>query len=223
LRLLVVEDSLILRENLVLGLRDAGYAVDAAADGEEGLWAASEVDYDLLIVDALLPKRHGFDLIREVRARGRPATILVLTALGAMMDRITALDLGADDYLVKPFDFDELLARVRALVRRRYAQPASTIAVGSLSIDTSTKQVRRDGVDIALRPREYALLEYLARRRGEVVSPRDIEEHLYDDGAELSSNAVEAAVSLLRKAIDRRGEQSLILTRRGLGYMLRAE
>ncbi|MBN8885047.1 MAG: response regulator transcription factor [Rudaea sp.] len=223
MRLLVVEDSLILRENLVLGLRDAGYAVDAAADGEEGLWAASEVDYDLLIVDALLPKRHGFDLIREVRARGRPATILVLTALGAMMDRITALDLGADDYLVKPFDFDELLARVRALVRRRYAQPASTIAVGSLSIDTSTKQVRRDGVDIALRPREYALLEYLARRRGEVVSPRDIEEHLYDDGAELSSNAVEAAVSLLRKAIDRRGEQSLILTRRGLGYMLRAE
>ena len=223
MRLLVVEDSLILCENLVLGLRDAGYAVDAAADGEEGLWAASEVDSDLLIVDALLPKRHGFDLIREVRARGRPATILVLTALGAMMDRITALDLGADDYLVKPFDFDELLARVRALVRRRYAQPASTIAVGSLSIDTSTKQVRRDGVDIALRPREYALLEYLARRRGEVVSPRDIEEHLYDDGAELSSNAVEAAVSLLRKAIDRRGEQSLILTRRGLGYMLRAE
>ena len=129
MRLLVVEDSLILRENLVLGLRDAGYAVDAAADGEEGLWAASEVDYDLLIVDALLPKRHGFDLIREVRARARPATILVLTALGAMMDRITALDLGADDYLVKPFDFDELLARVRALVRRRYAQPASTIAV----------------------------------------------------------------------------------------------
>lgn len=223
MRLLVVEDSLILRENLVLGLRDAGYAVDAAADGEEGLWAASEVDYDLLIVDALLPKRHGFDLIREVRARGRPATILVLTALGAMMDRITALDLGADDYLVKPFDFDELLARVRALVRRRYSQPASMIAVGSLSIDTSTKRVRRDGDDIALRPREYALLEYLARRRGEVVSPRDIEEHLYDDGAELSSNAVEAAVSLLRKAIDRRGEQSLILTRRGLGYMLRAE
>lgn len=207
----------------MLGLRDAGYAVDAAADGEEGLWAASEVDYDLLIVDALLPKRHGFDLIREVRARARPAAILVLTALGAMMDRITALDLGADDYLVKPFDFDELLARVRALVRRRYAQPASTITVGSLTIDTSTKRVRRDGADIALRPREYALLEYLARRRGEVVSPRDIEEHLYDDGAELSSNAVEAAVSLLRKAIDRRGEDSLILTRRGLGYMLRAE
>ncbi|GAA0725131.1 response regulator transcription factor [Dokdonella soli] len=223
MRLLVIEDSKILRESLVVGLRDAGYAVDSAADGEEGLWAAREIDYDVLIVDAMLPKRHGFEVVREVRASGRPGAILMLTALQAIHDRIDALDLGADDYLTKPFDFGELLARVRALLRRCYGQSSEKIAIGPFVLDTARKRVTRDGANIPLRPREYAVFEYLARRRGDVVSASDLETHLYDESTELSSNTIEAAISMLRKNLDRPGESSLIRTRRGMGYELICE
>jgi DNA-binding response OmpR family regulator len=220
MRLLVVEDSEILRESLQTGLQDSGFVVDVAADGHEGLWALREGGYDLAILDGLLPGLHGFEVLAQARASGVETPVLLLTALDAVPDRVEGLGRGADDYLVKPFDFRELLARVQALLRRRHGLARRVVAVADLELDLAARTVRRAGEPVALKPRELALLELLMLKRGRVVSKAEIETALYDDAVELASNAVEAAISLLRKALDRPGEPSLIQTRRGEGYLL---
>jgi DNA-binding response OmpR family regulator len=223
MRVLVVEDSVRLQRNLVAALRHTGYAVDAAADGEEGLWLAESNDYDAIVLDIMLPKRDGLDVLRTLRQRGRPAHILLLTARDTVADRVNGLQAGADDYLVKPFALEELLARVQALCRRAYGTKQPRLTVADLEIDTLARTAHRAGRPADLTAREYLLLEYLARRRGEVVSRSDIEAHIYDGQVDPMSNVVDSAICTLRKKIAiPAGAAPLIHTRRGLGYVLEA-
>ncbi len=220
MRLLVVEDYRPLRQSITQGLQEAGFAVDATGDGMEGLWYASGNDYDVIILDLMLPGMDGLEILKTIRAEGRASHVLVLTARDTVEDRVRGLDLGADDYLVKPFAFEELLARLRALLRRRYRQTHSTIRVEDLCLDVATQRVRRGQRDIALTRREYALLEYLAMRTGEVVPRGDIWEHVYEFNSTASSNVVDVYVGYLRKKIETTGEAPLIHTIRGRGYRL---
>ena len=221
MRVLVVEDSVRLQRNLVAALRNSGYAVDAAADGEEGLWLAQSNDDDAIVLDLMLPKRDGLDVLRTLREAGRPVHILLLTARDTVADRVNGLQAGADDYLVKPFALEELLARVQALCRRAYGTKQPTRVVGDLEIDTLARTARRGGRPADLTAREYQLLEYLARRRDEVVSRADIEAHIYDGQVDPMSNVVDSAICTLRKKIALpAGAAPLIHTRRGLGYVL---
>jgi DNA-binding response OmpR family regulator len=217
----LIEDSERLQQSVAEGLRRSGYAVDVAGDGETGLWRAKTHDYDAVILDLMLPGLEGLAVLAALRAAGRDTHVLVLTARDAVEDRVRGLRAGADDYLVKPFAFDELLARVEALTRRRHGRPHPTIAIGDLVIDTAARVVRRGKDLIDLSPREYALLDYLAARGDAVVSRTEIEEHIYDDRTEPMSNVVDAAVYALRRKIDTPGRPSLIVTRRGMGYSLR--
>lgn len=220
MRILLVEDFAVLREATALGLREAGFAVDEAAEGETGLWYATSNDYDVVILDLMLPRIDGMSVLRRLRAAGKKTHVLILTARDASADRVAGLDGGADDYLVKPFVFAELLARVRALVRRRYDSKSPSIEVGDLQIDTTARIVRRDGEFIDLSGREYALLEFLALRAGQVVSRTEIWEHVYEFESEAASNVVDAFIRLLRKKIERPHLPPLIHTRRGHGYCL---
>ena len=223
MRVLLVEDSPRLQRNIATALRSSGYAVDTAADGDEGLWLAESHDYDAIVLDIMLPKRDGLDVLRTLRARGRPAHVLLLTARDTVADRVTGLQAGADDYLVKPFALEELLARVQALCRRAYGTKEPRLAVADLEIDPIARTVRRAGQPVELTAREYQLLEYLARRRGEVVSRTDIEAHIYDGLVDPMSNVVDSAVCSLRKKIaNTPAAAPLIHTRRGLGYVLAA-
>jgi DNA-binding response OmpR family regulator len=197
--------------------------VDAAADGEDGLWFAQNCAYDAIVLDIMLPKLDGLSLLTELRRRGVTSHVLLLTAKDTVDDRVRGLQAGADDYLVKPFALEELLARVQALCRRTYGTKHPHIVVGDLEIDTTAREVRRAGQPVTLKPREYALLEYLALRRGEVVSRRDIETHIYDDHVDPMSNVVDSAISALRKRLAQPGAPALIHTRHGHGYVLKAE
>jgi DNA-binding response OmpR family regulator len=217
-RVLVVEDSLHLRQNVCLALRRVGYAVDAAGDGEEGLWLAQSNPYDALVLDLMLPKLDGLSVLRQLRGSGRDTHVLILTARDTVPDRVMGLQSGADDYLVKPFALEELLARVDALCRRAYGGKRTEIPVGALTLDLAARQVRLAGVPIELSAREYALLEYLVLRRGEVVSRTEIEAHLYDEHVEPLSNVVDSAICLLRRKLG----APFIQTRRGQGYVLAA-
>lgn len=221
MRVLIIEDQKRLRTWLQKGLSEEGYVVDAAGDGQEGLWYALGNSYDLIILDVLLPRLDGLSLLQRLREAGREDQVLILTAKDTVADRVKGLDLGADDYLVKPFAFEELLARVRALVRRGYGKHRAIMQVGELRIDTAKRQVWRGRQEIELRAMEYKLLEYLARRAGETATRTEIWEHLYDFGSQSLSNVVDVCVASLRRKLDRAGEQSLIQTRRGLGYVLR--
>ncbi|MCL5279145.1 MAG: response regulator transcription factor [Planctomycetes bacterium] len=223
MRLLLVEDYRPLRESLTKGLRETGFAVDSTGDGAEGLWYARSNDYDVIILDLMLPGLDGLSIIKKLRAEGRQSHVLILTAKDTVDDRITGLDLGADDYMVKPFAFQELLARVRALLRRSYRTKNPLLEVGDLRIDLAVQRVWRDGAEIGLTPREYALLEYLAVRAGQVVSRTDIWEHVYEFNSSASSNVVDVYIGYLRKKIDRPDRSPLINTIRGRGYMLGAE
>ncbi len=220
MKLLLVEDAKALRQAVATGLRRAGYAVDAACDGPEGQWLAESNDYDVIILDIMLPGVDGLTLLQRLRQQGRETHVLLLTAKDTVEDRVRGLQAGADDYLVKPFAFEELLARVQALCRRRYGQKSARITVENLAIDPAAKTVRRNGKVIELKPREYALLEYLALRQGEVVPRRDIEAHLYDDAADPMSNVVDSAICVLRRKL---GPPQLIHTRHGHGYVLSPE
>jgi DNA-binding response OmpR family regulator len=222
-RLLVIEDYQPLRESLARGLRDAGYAVDATGDGTEGLWYAENHPYDVLILDVMLPGTDGFEILRKLRSAGNTTRVLVLTARDAITDRVTGLDLGADDYLVKPFAFDELLARLRAMVRRQYDRVDPVIRIDDLEIDTRARRARRAGRVLALSAREYALLEYLANRAGHIVSRTELWDHAYDEAAEPGSNVLDVHISHLRKKIDDGQARKLIHTRRGQGYVLGEE
>lgn len=220
MRLLLIEDFTILRESTALGLREAGFAVDEAAEGETGLWYATSNDYDVIILDLMLPRIDGLTVLKRLRAAGRKAHVLILTACDAPADRVTGLDGGADDYLVKPFVFAELLARVRALVRRRYDLKSPVIEVADMQIDTTLRAVRRGGEVVDLSAREYALLEFLALRAGQVVTRTEIWEHVYEFESDAGSNVVDAFIRLLRKKIERPHLPPLIHTRRGHGYLL---
>lgn len=220
MRVLVVEDFAPLRESVVQGLREAGYAVDEASDGRDGLWHAQSGEHDVIVLDLMLPKLDGLSVLHALREARSPAMILVLTARDTAEDKVRGLEAGADDYLVKPFDFAELLARVKALIRRKYETRTTLLKVGDLEIDLSRRSVRRGAQRIDLSGREYALLEYLALNAERIVSRSEIWQHVYDFNATLESNVVDVYVGLLRKKIERPGKPRLIHTRRGQGYLL---
>ncbi|MFO0809150.1 MAG: response regulator transcription factor [Gemmataceae bacterium] len=215
MRVLVVEDEPELLRVIGRSLREAGYAVDEAADGEDGLYKAAAWDYDAVVLDVMLPRLSGLDLLARLRRR-KKTPVLLLTARDAVADRVHGLDAGADDYLTKPFDLSELLARLRALIRRSVGQADAVLAIGDVQIDTRSKSVTRAGESVFLTAREYALVELLALRRGELVSRTQIYEHLFDETDDSLSNLVEVHVSHVRKKLGR----DFIQTRRGLGYVI---
>jgi DNA-binding response OmpR family regulator len=220
MRLLVAEDHASLARSIANGLREEGYAVDLTFDGAEALRLATANPYDCVVLDIMLPNKTGWVIVESMRAVGNKTPVMFLTAKDTVEDRVRGLNLGADDYLVKPFSFDELLARVRAIIRRGHNQPKQTINIADLEIDTASKTVRRAGRSIELSGREYSLLEYMALRNGEVVSRTEIWEHLYDQSDETVSNVVDVYIGYLRKKIDGDSDVKLIHTRRGLGYIL---
>jgi two-component system copper resistance phosphate regulon response regulator CusR len=220
-RILLVEDDPAAAHVLAKGLREQAYAVDVASDGETAIFQAATNDYDGVVLDLMLPRADGVKVCRTIRKSGSVVPILMLTARDAVESRVEGLDAGADDYLVKPYDLRELLARLRALIRRGH-QPMmpERLALGPLSIDTRSHQVLVDGREVLLRAKEYALLEYLARRAGDVVSRSDIAEHVWDEHYDPLSNVVDVYVQRLRRKLDPPGRDSLIRTRRGEGYQL---
>jgi DNA-binding response OmpR family regulator len=223
MRILVIEDFELLRTAVCQGLREAGYAVDWAADGQTGLWQAKSGDYDVIVLDLMLPKLDGLSLLRQLREGGSASHVLILTAKDTTSDRVNGLDCGADDYLVKPFELAELLARVRALVRRHYKAKNPVLRIDDLEIDTAVRAVRRGGQVIELTPREYALLEFLVLRQGEIVTRSDVWEHVYEFNDDATSNVVDVFIGHLRRKIEMAGHTRLIHTRRGHGYVLAAK
>jgi heavy metal response regulator len=221
-RVLVVEDEARVRSFVVRGLEEAGFAVDAASTGDEALRRAFVNPYDAIVLDLMLPGKDGLSVLAALRAGGRATPVLILSARDEIGDRVRGLDAGADDYLPKPFAFAELLARLRALLRRGTAR-ASAIQVGDLHIDLVTRKVQRAGRAIELSAKEYALLEYLARHAGEVVTRTMIAEHVWDMNFDSFSNVIDVYVRYLRRKIDEPFERKLIHTRRGVGYVLAEE
>ena len=223
MRVLLVEDHKPLVRALRQGLEEEGLAVDVALDGEEADFKARTSQYDAIVLDIMLPKKDGLTLLKEWRQAGLKAHVLMLTARGTLDDKVRGLDTGADDYLTKPFELEELLARLRALIRRGHDVKDPVIRVHDLEIDTATRTVKRGGQAIHLTPREYALLQFLAFHRGRVVTRTMIWEHLYDEQDESTSNVVDVYIRYLRNKIDKGFEPPLILTRWGEGYLLRGD
>ena len=221
MRVLVVEDDPKLLKSIRQGLKEQGIAADGAPDGREGLDLALGSDYDALILDVMLPGRSGLDLLRELRSRRRATPVLILSARSSVDDRVRGLDLGADDYLPKPFSFDELLARLRAITRRPASEPATTLTAGDLELDTVRREVRRGGRPIELTTKEFALLEYLVLRKGVVLTRTMILDHVWDLDYDGGSNLVEVYVNYLRRKVDQGHEVKLIQTVRGSGYVLK--
>ncbi len=221
MRVLLVEDEPHAANVLAKGLREQAYAVDLASDGDTAIFQVGTTDYDAVILDVMLPVKDGFAVCRAIRASGCAVPILMVTARDAVEARIEGLDCGADDYLVKPFDFGELLARLRALIRRGQ-QPLlpERLSVGPLVLDTRSRRAWVRNREVLLTAKEYALLEYLARRAGDVVGRGDIAEHVWDEHYDALSNVVDVYVQRLRRKLDRPGSESLIRTRRGEGYQL---
>jgi len=223
MRILLIEDHKPLQRAVRQGLEEEGFAVDLASDGEEGDFKARTAEYDVIILDLQLPKVDGLTLLQKWRASGMSTHVLVLTARTTTEDKVRGLDLGADDYLTKPFVLEELLARLRALIRRGHQVKSPQLKVHDLEIDTASRTVRRGGQSIHLTPREYALLEFLAFHRGKVVTRSMIWEHLYDEEDENTSNVVDVYIRYLRNKIDKGFDPPLILTRWGEGYLLRGD
>ncbi len=215
MRILVVEDEAYLARALGKTLRDEGYAVDLAEDGEEGLYKAKAWEYDALILDVMLPKRNGFDLLIELRG-SKSTPVLMLTARDTLEDRVRSLDNGADDYLVKPFELEELLARLRALIRRAAGDATSIVEIGDVVLDTVSRTVKKAGREVCLTGREYSLLEFLALNRGKLVTRTMLYEHLFDENDDSFSKVVEVHVSHLRKKLGK----DFVTTRRGQGYII---
>lgn len=223
MRVLLVEDHQPLLRALRQGLEEEGFAVDVATDGEEADVKCRTTGYDVVVLDIMLPKVDGLTLLKRWRGDGLNTHVLMLTARGTTPDKVTGLDTGADDYLTKPVDLDELFARIRALIRRGHQQKDPVLRCYDLEIDTAARTVRRAGQVVHLTPREYALLEFLAFHRGKVVTRSMIWEHLYDEYDENTSNVVDVYIRYLRNKIDKGFDPQLILTRWGEGYMLRGE
>jgi two-component system copper resistance phosphate regulon response regulator CusR len=222
MRILFAEDDRQLRTSIARGLREQSYAVDQAGTGPQALALAAASEYDVIILDVLLPTTDGLAVCRAIREQGNRVPILMLTALDGVEQRIAGLDAGADDYLTKPFDFGELLARLRALTRRRGDVAPATIVVGDLAIDTARRSVRRNRRDIALTAKEFALLLHLARNAGRVVSRAELMSHVWDDARNTYSNIIDVYASRLRRKIDEGEKVALFTTVRGSGFMLEA-
>jgi DNA-binding response OmpR family regulator len=222
-RVLLVEDHKPMVRALKQGLEEEGFAVDIALDGEEGDYKARSAEYDVIVLDVMLPKEDGLSLLRRWRPDGIKSPVLLLTARSGIEDKVKGLDCGADDYLTKPFQLEELLARLRALLRRGHQVKDPVLRVLDLEIDTTSHTVRRAGQTIYLTPREYALLQFLAFNRGKVVTRSMIWAHLYDENDENTSNVVDVYIRYLRNKIDKNFDPPLIMTRWGEGYMLRGE
>lgn len=223
MRALVIEDERRLAENIARGLQQGGgFAVDIALDGEEGLYNAQQSVYDVVVLDLMLPKMAGEELLKELRAKGSCCPVLILTAKEGKEHLVSALNAGADDYLAKPFDMGELVARAKTIIRRSKGHATSKLVLDTLELDFSARSVRRAGRTLHLTPMEYRVLEYLFLRVGKVVSKTELLEHLYDFNWEKFSNVVEVFVSGLRRKIDSRGDKRLLHTMRGHGYSLRS-
>ncbi len=220
MKILIVEDSERLRLSLNIGLKREGYAVDLAADGEEGLEFAFAYDYDVIVLDLMMPKVTGLEVLKQLRQREHPAYVLILSARDAVDDRVQGLDLGADDYLVKPFSFDELCARLQALVRRRHQIKNPCIRLGNLSLNSAIRQVTADDKALPLTPSEYSVLEFLILRRGQVFSKDRLLEQLHDSDTEASANLIEVLVSNVRKKFRLAEVECPIKTRRRIGYLV---
>ena len=222
MRILLVEDEPRMANVISKGLREQSYAVDVALDGVSGLYQSSINDYDVIVLDVLLPERDGYEVCRELRQRGDSTPVLMLTARAAVDDRIAGFDAGADDYLTKPFSFRELLARIRALLRRDVQLRPDVLEIDDLVVDSGSHRVSRANHDVQLTAKEYALLEYLARRAGQLVSRAEIAAHVWDDTFDPFSNAIEVYMNRLRKKIDGNHAIKLLHTRRGEGYLLQS-
>src|SRR5258707_10848554 len=223
MRVLLVEDDSRIAHFVAKGLREQSYAVDVVGSGEDALYQAAINTYDLVLLDVMIPAPDGFAVCRELRNNGQRMPILMLTARDAVEDRVSGLDRGADDYLTKPFEFRELLARLRALLRRSSELRPPRLSVGDLVLDTAAQSASREGHAISLTHKEYALLEYLVRNAGRVVSRAEIAEHVWDESFDPFSNLIEVYINRLRRKIDPDGSSGLLQTRRGAGYILDAD
>jgi DNA-binding response OmpR family regulator len=221
MRILIVEDERSLADVLKKGLEEEGYAVDVAYNGEDGQHLAEQEPSDLIILDIMLPLVDGMTILRKIRKAGIKTPVLLLTAKDAVADKVWGLDSGADDYLTKPFSFEELLARIRALLRRPAGATTSRISIGDLTIDIASREVTRAGITIALSAREYALLEYMALNRNTVLTRTALTEHLYDQDFDLDSNVIDVFINRIRNKVDRGHARQLIRTVRGAGYLLK--
>jgi two-component system, OmpR family, copper resistance phosphate regulon response regulator CusR len=223
MRILVVEDDTRLATVVARGLRKQAFAVDTAGDADEALFFAQTNAYDLMVLDVMLPGRDGFAVCRQLRADGWAAPILMLTARDSVEDKVSGLELGADDYLTKPFDFNELIARVRALMRRRHIYRSPKLAVGDLELNTAARTASRGGREIELTTKEYAVLEYLVENAGRVIGRAELAEHVWDENYDPFSNVIDVYIRRLRQKIDDGFSPRLIRTRRGAGYVVSAD
>ena len=223
MRILVVEDSQDLNLLIVKTLKKAGYSVDGCYDGEEAKLHLLGAEYDAILLDIMMPKLNGYDLLEQLREQGIDTPVLFLTAKDAISDRVKGLDLGADDYLVKPFDFDELLARIRVMTRKRSGSRSNIFTYEDLSVDTQKRTVTREGTEISLIPKEFTILEHLIRNQGMVISREQLENRIWNYEYSGSSNNIDVYMSRLRKKIDGDSEVKLIHTIRGVGWVLRKE
>lgn len=223
MRILLAEDEDDLREVTVKRLKTEGFGVDGCRDGQEALEYLDAADYNLVILDIMMPRLDGLSVLRKLRSGGNPVPVLLLTAKDAVSDRVQGLDAGADDYLTKPYAFEELMARIRALVRRNSTEKSDVLTVGDLSLELSTKRVMRGGKEILLSAKEFGLLETLIRYKGQVLSRAQLENQVWDFGFEGSSNIVDVYIRYLRRKVDDPFEKKLIHTIRGAGYVLKEE
>lgn len=223
MRILVCEDEKNLNRLITKKLEMEGYAVDSCFDGEEGLFYIEDTEYDLIILDIMMPIRNGYEVLKETRKQGKETPVLFLTAKDSTEDIVTGLDMGANDYVVKPFTFEELLARVRMLLRTKPKGKQPTINIMDMEINTTTRQVKRSGQDIPLTTKEYAVLEYMVYNQGVVLTKEQIESHIWSYDAEIGTNLVKVYIRYLRKKLDDPYERKLIHTVRGTGYVLKGE
>ncbi|WP_066900528.1 response regulator transcription factor [Streptobacillus notomytis] len=223
MKILLVEDEVDLNNIIKKYLNKNGYIVDSVFDGEEALFNLNEASYDLAILDVMLPKLNGFEVLEKIRKKNNKTAVLMLTSKDQVEDKVKGLDLGADDYLSKPFDFEELMARIRAIIRRKYDNLSSEIKIHDLVLDTMKKTVIRNGVNIELTGKEYEVLEYLMQSKDRIVSREQIKDHVWDFYYEGSSNVIDVLIKNIRKKIDLDGSKQIIFTKKGLGYVVKED
>lgn len=223
MKILLAEDEVDLNNVVTRYLKKNGYSVDSVLDGEEALDYLEYGEYDLVILDIMMPKVDGFEVIKKLRNKGNHTSVLMLTARDSADDKVKGLDLGADDYIVKPFDFNELLARIRAVVRRKYGNSSNKVVIGDLILDTSEKSVTRAGKQIELTGKEYEVLEYLMQSKNRILSREQIKEHVWDFDYEGDSNIIDVLIKNIRKKIDVEDGKQIIYTKRGLGYVIKED
>ncbi|WP_369713121.1 response regulator transcription factor [Leptotrichia sp. HSP-342] len=223
MKILLAEDEVDLNNVVTRYLKKNGYSVDSVLDGEEALDYLEYSEYDLVILDIMMPKVDGFEVIKKLRDKGNHTSVLMLTARDSADDKVKGLDLGADDYIVKPFDFNELMARIRAVVRRKYGNSSNKLVIGDLILDTSEKSVTRAGKQIELTGKEYEVLEYLMQSKNRILSREQIKEHVWDFDYEGDSNIIDVLIKNIRKKIDIEDGKQIIYTKRGLGYVIKED